>query len=981
MEKMSLEGCVARRIFVAWKRTLNYLKIMNMKSSMTRLIITVLLLVFSLAQMEAQGWRRTFDVDTLIYQEWTRMVFQMNDGGYLLIGDRMIRTDAEGDTLWTKQYPSFQINYYYGNNMVALLPDESIVVAGFTGAAGEAYLSKFDSNGDLIWQKTYDYTASATLAEAVGIAITLDGGFAILINLYGNQQVKQTILKTDSNGNQQWSNSISDTAPRLGRSITSLSDGGFAIAGQKLIAQDWRANVVKLDSQGEVVWDSSYFDLAYTASVIETDDQNLIVYGQKFGTPPTNERAVFIIKLDANGQKIWQTLKEGFWFISPGSLIETTDGQFVACGEIRQNEFIGHGQGFLWKINDHGEETWWRSFDGDYNKYEFFKSVAQTADGGFIIGGSQFDQPQTYFEHLLLKTDALGYDYSHHLLGNLFRDDDLGCDPDPGELGLDGWLITATDGEQTFYGNTDALGNFNILLDTGIYEVSVTPYLYWENCQPSYTVQALQTYDTTALAIPLKPEFLCPYMQVDMAPLLSLTLCGENSYAVSYCNFGTIEAVGATVQVTLADGLNYISATVPLLTQQGQVLTFDIGTVGIGDCGSFRIDFSTGCDPEIFNTTLCSEAHIFPDTICIEGFWLGPNLRIEAGCDADSVVFNIINEGGPMTEPAQYIVIEDNLIMMTSDFQLPEGGQQEVRVGAQDETTYHFVAMQSPGFPGDLGYPVATATAEGCVGNVVPGALLQFPPDDGEPWLDITCSTVWDINYPSVALIANPVGWQSEHFITNNTVIQYRIQFQNTSAGVVQDVVIWDSIPAPLDPATIVVGASSHPVSFELIGQGMAKFTFNDINLPDSISNELGSHGFVEFQIAQIPDNQPGTLIDNGALVQMDLGNPVQTNGVFHTIQVQWLGLINGSVEVFSEKMEVSVSPNPMSDFASFGVKNLPSGENRLVILDATGRVVSRQPFFQDKAVLQRGSLTPGLYFFKIENDGRCLGSGKLVVR
>jgi uncharacterized repeat protein (TIGR01451 family) len=441
-----------------------------------------------------------------------------------------------------------------------------------------------------------------------------------------------------------------------------------------------------------------------------------------------------------------------------------------------------------------------------------------------------------------------------------------------------------------------------------------------------------------------------------------------------------VEAVDATVQVTLDENLSYISATVPLISQQGQVLTFDIGNVGFGDCGTFRIDFSTSCDPNVFNSTLCSEAHIFPDSICIENFWLGPNLRIESGCEGDSVVFNIINDGGPMTEPAKYIVIEDNLIMMTKEFQLPGSGQKEVRVAAQNESTYHMVASQSPGFPGALGYPVATASAEGCVGSVNPGGLLELSPDDGEPWLDITCASVSDFNYPAVALIATPTGWQSEHFITNNTVIQYRIQFQNTSAETVEDVVVLDSIPAPLDPASIVLGASSHPVDFELLGQGTAKFTFNNINLPDSITNEPGSHGFVEFQISQNPDNQPGTLIDNVALVQMDLGNPVQTNGVFHTIQAGWLSLVSGSVESFLEKIKIEVFPNPMNDWAIVQVSNLPSSGNICLIKDTTGRTLKQMPFGGGKIILNRNEIPAGLYFLQIENAGKRLATAKIIV-
>lgn len=948
------------------------LNFMNMISSRIKPMIIALLALFFVQKMEAQGWRQTYDADSLIIQEWMRMVFQMNDGGYLLIGDRIIRTDAVGDTLWTKPYPSFSLNYYYGNNMAALLPDETFVVAG-RSAENEITLGKFNIQGDLIWSKSYDVNNQVDVS---GIALTPDGGFVILYSLY-NIGPKIGLLKTNSSGDEQWSKTITGAAVELGRSIISLSDSGFAIAGQRIFDQKWKPYVLKTDDDGEVVWDTMYNmpNDGYAGSIIETTDHHIMVLGDNAPLPNGYDQVVFVKKLDLTGNELWSVLNGQYDLNDPGGIVETKDGYFVVCGELMEDLNVGNRQGFLWKINDDGDDVWFRIFDQDFNKYEFFKSVVQTSDGGYAIGGIQLNQP--YADLLLLKTDALGYDYSHHLTGHVFRDDDLGCDLDSVEAGLDNWLVTAAGIGETYYGITDTDGNYDILVDTGTYEISLAPYLYWENCQPSYTANAWNIYDTTTVDIPLQPSVLCPYMEVNIASPFH-ELCTEGSYEVSYCNYGTVDAVGATVQVTLDDSLTYVAANATLISQIGQVLLFDIGTVAEGECGSFTIDYMVSCDLALFGHTLSSEAHIYPDSICVENFWLGPNIRVDARCENGNVYFNIINEGGDMAEPEKYIVIEDNLIMMTSDFQLLSGGETEVPVVAAAEKTYHLVAMQVPGFPDVLGYPIASATIEACVGDVNPGAYIQFSEDDGEPWLDIASQPI-DGGYPANHLSAQPTGWQEEHFIQAETDIEYLIDFKNIGSDTALDVVIIDTLSSFLDPATLKLGPSSHPYSFEMTGQGVAKFKFENIPLSDP--NSDNSNGWLQFKIAQKPDNPTGTIIQNKANIYLGFNAPIPTNVTFHTVGTPWAEVVNGTEEDYLPGLEILVFPNPMADWAVFEMKNLPKGENTLLFFDVFGQEVLRQPFTQNKALIQRGALAAGMYFFKLENGGKPLATGKIIIR
>jgi hypothetical protein len=62
-------------------------------------------------------------------------------------------------------------------------------------------------------------------------------------------------------------------------------------------------------------------------------------------------------------------------------------------------------------------------------------------------------------------------------------------------------------------------------------------------------------------------------------------------------------------------------------------------------------------------------------------------------------------------------------------------------------------------------------------------------------------------------------------------------------------VVIRDTLSPLLDISTIRPGAASHNYDFEVYGDRVVQFSFNNILLPDSTVNEAASHGFVAFRV------------------------------------------------------------------------------------------------------------------------------------
>ncbi len=138
-------------------------------------------------------------------------VIQTSDGGYMVVGTLsnqpnnyevfLIKTDASGDTLWTRTFGG--INYEIGY-AVKQLADDSYVVFGQTQSFGagdlDCYLLKVDPAGNLMWSKKY---GGPSTDFSYGLQLTSDGGF-VLAGGGGDLGIGSYdvyLIKTDSLGN------------------------------------------------------------------------------------------------------------------------------------------------------------------------------------------------------------------------------------------------------------------------------------------------------------------------------------------------------------------------------------------------------------------------------------------------------------------------------------------------------------------------------------------------------------------------------------------------------------------------------------------------------------------------------------------------------------------------------------------------------------------------------------------------------------
>ena len=557
---------------------------------------------------------------------------------------------------------------------------------------------------------------------------------------------------------------------------------------------------------------------------------------------------------------------------------------------------------------------------------------------------------------------------------NLFSDDNKDCIPSGNEKTLLDKLVRITNKDRLADYFSSTKDTIFAALDTGQYVIHPKAPMYYKLCVDSINISHQKYYDTIRLDIPLQTEVICPYLEVDIsAPLLRR--CFNNTYSVRYCNQGTALAKAAYIEVQLDQWMDYVSSTKPLSSQQGNLLRFDLGDLAVGDCGNFQIVSYLRCDSTVIGMTHCTDAHIFPDSLCLPSSgWDGSRIRVSGQCKGDSIEFEIRNaSSSPMTQNSEYIVVEDEIIMMRKPFVL--GANQSLRFGMPVYgRTYRVEAAQSQGHPGSS---KPSVTIENCgTGPVSLGFVNQFAQDDADPFIDIDCQQSRG-SYDPNDKQGFPTGYSVQKYIEPGQDIEYLIRFQNTGNDTAFTVRIHDTLSTFLDPTTIVPGASSHPYHYRLFGPGIIEFLFDPIALPDSTINKTGSIGFVKFTIEQKKDIPLGSVVYNAASIYFDYNAPIITNTTKHTIGKNFI-TITELKELSTTSLKVY--PNPFSQEAVIELKDSDASEKTFELFDLQGRSIRREIFTNNQLIFKRNQLSSGLYFFKVTDRNGVLTQGKLVV-
>lgn len=946
------------------------------KTQMQFWILCLLSLAFT--QARAQGWVKKYSPDAMM---GINALYNTPDGGCMVTGInlsdgplRIMKIDAAGGVQWKADHDSL-----YAIGFTNITQNGGFVTVG--NLAGDSSgnvtrnLLRTDANGNKLWLKNIHSSYSGNVGGVgnADVDTTDDGGFMVALTAYDSavQKHRLYIKKIDANGNIVSQNTLYDAdSMKYVYSMRNSKDGGFVAVIAIGSNSTNRYNMLtKIDGNGNFVWD--YGPITQVAPIVIVDG-NIILQGNT------------TVKVDQSGSEVWtinypSVPEPG---MSYSNFIERPDHNFTMIGSKKINNvnnfwfLVGDTLGNILQykklpIGNLGYLT--TSFLASY------KTFIATVNGDYLLGGWLQNDPDNY-SGFLIKMDSVGNVYPSAATGHAFYDNNTNCSIDSAEMFLGGNIITFTNATDTFTVLTNDTGYYSVALDTGLYQISLKPLSpYWQSvpCNPTQTNQTSVT--DTVLNFGFSPISSQPY--IVMSSYTRPRSCMPGDYTIQYCNTGTVPFIGI-VTVDIDTVLHVDSASATILAQNGSKYIFLAGPLGINECGTVKMYYTTTCDPTLTGHTICINAHAESDTIYNTPLgWDQSNLLVTANCDVanDSVVLNVQNVGsGNMGTPQKLIVIEDNVILIKVPVQLNSLQQFIYKVKANG-STFRAIIPQAISNPYS---EFVTDAVEGCGVNQSGGISLhfinQYPNSGYYAFDDNFCSEIhnsYDPNHKSVL----PEGTGPDHLIDSTTTLHYNIDFQNTGNDTAYLVRVTDTLADYLDPTTFRAGASSHPYKVELVNN-VVEFTFYNINLPDSGTSQLGSNGYVTFTIKQKPGNMQGTVINNDASIYFDYNPAIVTNTA--TVKIGEV-LISGIENLYRDKaVMINAYPNPFTDKTTIMVSGEHFNQMEMSVYDLAGRLVSSQRAYNtDRFILQNNGLSNGSYIFEIRTDNQIIGRGKIQVR
>jgi hypothetical protein len=203
------------------------------------------------------GARGTSD----IYQS----LVQTKDGGFLLVGESsgdfwIVRTDEEGDSLWSNAIGGDENDQCYG---VAQAEDGGFLLMGLTWSFGgqHVWLIKIDEEGNTEWDEIY---GGEYLNYGKEIIALPNGRFAIVGNTRerfgGTYDDDDWLFVTESNGEIVWSKHFGGRRSEYGHCIGYIEDEGFVIGGTTSSFGGVSSNywLLRTDMYGDSLWSKSF---------------------------------------------------------------------------------------------------------------------------------------------------------------------------------------------------------------------------------------------------------------------------------------------------------------------------------------------------------------------------------------------------------------------------------------------------------------------------------------------------------------------------------------------------------------------------------------------------------------------------------------------------------------------------------------------------------------------------------------------------
>jgi hypothetical protein len=690
--------------------------------------------------------------------------------------------------------------------------------------AYDVYASDLDGDGDKDALSVFFYDNKIVWYENDGM-----GNFGAQQIITTNADGAESVYTSDLDGDGDMD--VLSASREDSKIAWYENDGMGNFVGEQIItiaatgAQDVYAS--DLDGDGDMdVLSASYVDdkIAW----YENDGMGNFGAQQIISTIANDARSVYASDLDGDGDM--DVLSASFW------------DDKIAWYE---NDGMGNfgSQQIITTVADYAYSVYASDLDGDGDmdvlsaSYGDDKIAWYENDGMGNFGAQQIITTAANSPRAIYASDLDG-DGDIDVLSASRSDDKIAwyANDGMGNFGAQQIITTAADGANSVYASDlDGDGDIDVLSASELDD----KIAWYENLLNDPKISGAVFYDTNQNGVLDSGEFGMDYQNVSINPNSSHSYTNSSGLFVYY-----LDAAGTY-------SLNYTAPT-------GWTATTPT---------TLNISIATG------GSSVNNNFGIYPNTVT-------PNIKPYLGSAINRCnwvvpyYLNVINEGTTI-EPLSVVSLKpDPQLTYVSASLAPDS------IGAQGWLYWHInnllpaqqrqitVLFQMPDFSamGDTLTSIALVNSYNNAGALTDNNSFGYR-------TVVVCS--YDPNDKQV----HPLGIGEQNYtLINDEELLYTIRFQNTGNDTAFNIIVADTLSQHLDHSTFRPITSSHQMQVLRQQSGLVEFKFDNILLPDSATNEAGSHGYIMYGIkAKTPvlDNTP---INNTAYIYFDFNPAIVTN-------------------------------------------------------------------------------------------------------
>lgn len=377
-------------------------------------------------------------------------IIRANDGGYIAVGSSesggiqdsndvsanfggsdfwVIKVSEEGNLLWEHHYGGSQNDVA---NQVIQLSTGEILISGYSFSMDrdvsehsppavnsqneilpnpDFWIIQINSDGAIQWEKAL---GGSYVDESFSMIETKDhhimlAGFSASNNgiVTGNiGEYDFLVVKMDLYGNVKWKKNYGGTRDDRATNIIECREGGFLVSGFSSSSDNHISEnfglydfcLFRIDDQGEIVWQKtlggSRDDRALSS--VQTDDDGFLVAGFTWSHDVYinnffGEQDGWLIKLDKHGNLQWEKTMGGTQNDEFTNLVSINGIGYLVSGTSYSSGGLAisnNGSSDCWitQLDLNGNYMWSHTYGG--SAAEKLNSIISTSEGGYIFAAS-----------------------------------------------------------------------------------------------------------------------------------------------------------------------------------------------------------------------------------------------------------------------------------------------------------------------------------------------------------------------------------------------------------------------------------------------------------------------------------------------------------------------------------------------------------------------------------------------------------------